>query len=210
MLSCTASFIELASRVIILISDVYLIIEAARALLADQHLHCDEALQFYCSMCITLCVLDMVWECVRCTLESSLDRLQQDSISQAIVSAGGNENLLAGQEFVGSPVVNENGQAGSLSFGSINLGIRIEKQSKQKKVDDLQFWSILFTLLVAFIFAVIGAHDEECAMKVPHLFSYVHMFSYIFIFRVAVLVLFFLLPNNQKLRRLGFSIRFTR
>jgi len=197
---CAIGIAEITQRVLMILCDVVLILYAASSINEDWWHFCDEALHLYGLVCVMLCMLDIVWEFVRCTLESSLDRLQQDFRPEAAVGGAGisNENLLNGQDSspMGSPSVrNEDqlrmgspGGPGSTVGGALGQGVRKEKASKQKRTNDLHFWSIVFTSFVAVTFALFSAHDEECALNVPHLYNYIHTFTYVFIFRLGVII----------------------
>eukprot|EP00931_Biecheleriopsis_adriatica_P035267 TRINITY_DN20302_c0_g1_i2.p1 TRINITY_DN20302_c0_g1~~TRINITY_DN20302_c0_g1_i2.p1 ORF type:complete len:266 (-),score=35.63 TRINITY_DN20302_c0_g1_i2:36-746(-) len=190
-------FIELAQRVLIILCDVSLILYAAISMRSDWWHSCDEALHLYCSVCILLCMLDIVWEFVRCTLESSLDRLQEDAKAQAMASAAGSVNLLANRQDdspLGSPIdrpVDEHGsaQAGASPVGTLGQGIRREKVSKQRRTRDLHFWSLVFTAFVSITFSLFSSHDEDCAIRVPELYQYINTFTYVFICRLGLILL---------------------
>lgn len=197
---CFVGATDLAQRVVIILTDVFLILFAAVAGSKDWGHHCDQNLHLYGFACVILCMLDMAWEFVRCSLESSLDRLQKDFSHDGSPRLGGNteEGLLGGgggynDGVVGSPAVNalesSPARGGSLSGGAVGQGVRREKAMRRKRMSDLQFWSIVFTVSVAIIFSFFSAHDEECKELMPNLYAYVHDFTYIFVFRLGAILL---------------------
>eukprot|EP00929_Paragymnodinium_shiwhaense_P058208 TRINITY_DN29149_c0_g1_i1.p1 TRINITY_DN29149_c0_g1~~TRINITY_DN29149_c0_g1_i1.p1 ORF type:complete len:227 (-),score=39.40 TRINITY_DN29149_c0_g1_i1:97-777(-) len=182
--SCATGVADLGQRVVIMLADVFLIGMALSAVHKDWYHHCDETLHFYAFMCIVLSLLDVVFELVRCSMESQLDRLQRDFRPEANTPAAtGNDSLLADGE---APV--RHSQA-SLTASSLGQSIRREKAMKQRRTSDLHFWSIVFSCLVAIIFSFFSGEDEECAEHVPALYKYIRVFTYVYIFRLGVMLL---------------------
>lgn len=199
---CLVGISELVQRVAIIAADVVLIVLAGVALQQDRGHECDENLRTYGCMCGLLCFLDLSWEFVRCSLDSSLDRLQQDFKSEGaspnLAGGCGNEGLLGGATFnegpVGSPTEQQAGnstRAASISSAAspIGLGVRREKASRSKRTKDLHFWSLVFTASVSIVFSFFSMHDEDCAERVPSLYFYIHTFTYVFIFRLGAIIL---------------------
>jgi len=200
--ACAVGITELVQRVVIIVADLLLIVFAAVAIFLDWNHACDEMLPFYGAMCVTLCMLDLVWEFVRCSLESSLDRLQTDFLPEAAsadaTSFMGDKSPfsegLVGQAQDGCHGAREVGLApgcssARISTGAIGRGVRQEKAMKRKRTADLHFWSTIFTSFVSVVFSFFSAHDEDCAEHAPHLYSYVHTFTYVFIFRLGAIML---------------------
>jgi len=195
--NCFEGVSELVQRVVIICADLILIIFATTALYRDWRNTCTERLHIYGFLCIVLCFFDLAWEIVRCSLESQLDRLQDEFSPQAGCSASGptNENLLGGDlEVFGNNMAqptdrNRGSSMASTSTGALGQGIRKEKAFKQKRASDVQFWSIVFSCMVSVMFAFFSAHDEECNEHVPHLYTYIHTFTYVFIFRLGCTIL---------------------
>mmetsp|Transcript_88028 Transcript_88028/g.188894 ORF Transcript_88028/g.188894 Transcript_88028/m.188894 type:complete len:241 (+) Transcript_88028:120-842(+) len=193
--ACAIGVIELVQRVVIIVADFLLIIFAMVAIFLDWNHTCDETLPFYGAMCVTLCILDLVWEFVRCSLESSLDRLQTEFLpegSSCMADGSPFAEGLVGQAHEGSARdLRELGAGGSarVSTGAIGRGVRQEKVMKRKRTADLHFWSTIFTCFVSVVFSFFSAHDEDCAEHAPHLYSYVHAFTYVFIFRLGAIML---------------------
>lgn len=190
--SCTSSLLGTLQRALFIFCDLFLVVHAAAAISFDWRHECDEALHFYGLVCIVLCLLDIMWEFVRCNLESSLDKLQDNSIQEAMVAANTGENLLTqGEESpVGSPLDDQSDRGGRSSLSAtLSQGMRRDKVSQQKRTTELQFWSLVFTCMVSVTFAFFAAHDEECEQRVPSLYAYIHTFTYVFIFRVGLLIL---------------------
>jgi hypothetical protein len=194
--TCFEGVAELVQRVVIICADLILIVFATTALYRDWHRHCSEKLHFYGFLCIVLCVVDLLWEFVRCSLESQLDRLQEEFSPEAGSGSGAtNENLLGddleviGGNFAEEIERNRGSSVASTSTGALGQGIRKEKAFKQKRTSDIQFWSIVFSCFVSVMFAFFSAHDEECNEHVPHLYTYIHTFTYVFIFRLGCTIL---------------------
>mmetsp|Transcript_60173 Transcript_60173/g.127460 ORF Transcript_60173/g.127460 Transcript_60173/m.127460 type:complete len:244 (+) Transcript_60173:141-872(+) len=183
-------FSEAVQRVLILGADILLILFASVAMGQDWNHSCDENLHAYGFLCIVLSSLDMLWEMVRCSSESSLDRMQQD-FSMYNPSAN-EEGLLENTPTVGlhGGVGEASGsRSASTSGGAIGQGVRSEKLRRQKRVTDLHFWSLFFSVSVAIVFSFFSAHDEECRELVPSLYSYIHTFTYVYIFRLGAILL---------------------
>lgn len=191
-----SAFTEILQRVLIIVCDLLLILFAVVAISQDWNCTCDQTLHFYGLMCVMLCVLDLVWETVRCSLEGSLDRLQADFQPETCGSvAHVNANLLGDdvegvvgqlEEDVPGPSA---GRFASTAAGLLGHGIRREKALKRKWTKDLHAWSIVFSCFVSVIFSFFSAHDEDCAERVPHLYNYIHTFTYVFIFRLGAIIL---------------------
>jgi len=200
---CLTGVSEILQKVLIVLADLVLILFAAVALSKDWGHSCDENLHTYGFGCVVLCVLDLGWELVRCSLESALDRLQQEFQLEGgspSLANNGNEGLLGvspvNDAVVGSPSVLEGGKPdvsparlANISAGVLGQGVRREKTKRQKRTNDLHFWSLVFTASVAIVFSFFSAHDEECAEKVPSLYFYIHAFTYVFIFRLGAIVM---------------------
>lgn len=199
--SCASGLTEIVQRVIIIAADLLLILFAIVAIGRDWKHSCDEKLHSYGFLCVMLCILDMAFEFVRCTLESSLDRLQADFQPDVSTPAGqGNEGLLGSDPFAGGLVgqarldtgeareVSPGGPA-SIGAGTLGRGIRKEKASRQKRTSHLHRWSIVFTCLVSIVFSFFSAHDADCAKHAPHLNAYIHTFTYVFIIRLGAVIL---------------------
>lgn len=183
---------DLLQRVLIICADVLLIVFALIALNRDYRHTCDETLQFYGALCIMLCVIDLAWECVRCSLESQLDRLQEDFAPQAAMPAGqvnegllGDEDAGLGQSLADLRDPSRGPSSANTATGTLGHGIRKEKALKQKRTSDIQFWSIVFSCFVSIMFSFFSSHDEDCAERAPHLYNYIHTFTYVFIFRLG-------------------------
>jgi hypothetical protein len=195
--------VEVLQRVLVLAADALLIVFAGIAMSQDWGHECDENLHAYGVMCVLLCFLDLGWETVRCSLDSSLDRLQQDfkpeGATPNLAGGSGNEGLLGDDPFcqgvVGSPVENRAqpeaspGRLGAIVSGPAGHGVRKEKASRRKRTSDLHFWSLVFTACVSVIFCSFAAHDEDCSEKVHSLYIYIHTFTYVYIFRLGAIVL---------------------
>lgn len=197
--TCSVGIADILQRIVILLTDLMLILFALVAINKDWNNSCDEPLLMYGSMCVMLCTLDLVWEVARCSMESQLDRLQSDFRPDAVTPSGqGNEGLLGDgpQEGLGQHLSDlrptdchqEGGRIGSMAEGAIGAGIRKEKAIKQKRTAELHFWSIVFSCFVSVVFAFFSAHDEDCAVHVPHLYAYIHAFNYTFIFRLGAIM----------------------
>lgn len=195
--SCAAGTAELAQRVIIIVFDLVLICLALSAAWKDWYHSCDEPLSFYSMMCVVLCVLDVMFELIRCSLESQLDRLQADFRPELAAPAGQvNEGLLGDElhEGLGQPRVEGSEsrnvrRVANIIEGTLGHGVRKEKALKQKRASDMHFWSIVFSCFVSIVFAFFSAHDEDCAEHVPKLYKYIHLFTYVFIFRLGLTIL---------------------
>jgi len=191
---------DIIQRVVIIFADLVLIVLAVVALGKDWTHTCDETLHLYGFLCVVLCFLDLIWEFVRCTLESALDRMQSDFQPDA-PAIQGNDSLLGdsspyGEGIVGTPSVDARdirdvspSVSASISGGAIGRGIRKEKAMKKKRTADLQFWSLVFTCFVSIVFSFFSAHDLECAEHAPDLYNYIHTFTYVFIFRLGAIIL---------------------
>mmetsp|Transcript_128737 Transcript_128737/g.321211 ORF Transcript_128737/g.321211 Transcript_128737/m.321211 type:complete len:247 (-) Transcript_128737:230-970(-) len=190
---------EILQRVLIVVADLLLILFATISLSKDWGHSCDENLHSYTLMCVVLCLLDLAWEIVRCSLESSLDRLQQEFGTDGpsnILSNNGNEGLLGespvSDGVVGSPSVMDGKTDASparISSGPLGHGVRREKAKRQKRTNDFHLWSIVFSSMVGVVFSLFSSHDEECAEKVPTLYQYIHVFTYVYIFKLGALIL---------------------
>lgn len=188
---------DIAERVLILAADILLIVYAVISISQDWGRECDENLNGYALWCILLSFMDLTWEFVRCSLDSALDRLQQDFKPQG---CSNNQNLLSSGSFdeegvVGSPVIAREreetspGRPANIGAGILGQGVRKEKNMRRKRTRDLHFWSLVFTASVSIVFSFFSAHDEECAEKVPSLYIYIHTFTYVYIFRLGVVIL---------------------
>merc|ERR1719245_462656 len=109
-------------------------------------------------MSMFLCLLDIVLELVRCSLESSLDRLllncQEPPWHSAAGGGRGNENVLPGDDAVGQAGLSPSG-SGARSASSANplKHVGKEKSSLQRRVANLQCWSVFFTCFVSMLFS---------------------------------------------------------
>mmetsp|Transcript_58729 Transcript_58729/g.157340 ORF Transcript_58729/g.157340 Transcript_58729/m.157340 type:complete len:250 (-) Transcript_58729:79-828(-) len=187
---------ELAQRLAILLTDVLLLVFAVLALGEDWGRSCESPLHSYGAACIALCCLDFAMEILRCSSESTLDRLQADSQSREATPAGQGSDSLLGlddrfcQGVVGQPRVHiADVQDGSPLPGSLGRGVLKEKALRQRRAYSLQFWSVLFTCLVSLVFSCFAAHDEECAEFVPSLYNYIHAFAYVYALRIGTIML---------------------
>lgn len=189
--NCVEGIAELVSKVLVLFIDWLLLIFALVAMNKDWNNVCDEPLLFYAGMCVALCLLDMIWEMARCSMESQLDKLQSEFRCDASAAAQGNEGLLndAGQDGVvqsqGLPV---GSKIGSITGGAIGAAFKKEKATKQKRTKELHFWSIVFSCFVSIVFSFFSSHDEDCKVHVPHLYSYIAIFNYVFIMRLGLIM----------------------
>lgn len=194
---------EVTQRIVIILSDVVLILFAVVAGIRDWGHQCDENLRTYGFMCVMLCTFDVVWEVVRCSTESSLDRLRSDFTPGGAPNLAGcnEEGLLHDSPFAegvmgspgaGPPALSPEktpGSRGSITSGAAGHGIRKEKAMRKKRTNDLHFWSLVFTASVAIVFSFFSAHDEECAENMPSLYSYIHTFTYVYICRLGIIIL---------------------
>lgn len=195
--SCASNLVEIVQRVIIIAADVVLIFMAASAMWSDSRHSCDEPLHFYGCVCVFLCLLDIILEIVRCSFESSLDRLQANRPPPQTATWGrqGNENLLDSDDTVGqlrlSPSMDNARSVSPAICSEANpiRHVRQEKSSLQKRTRDLQCWSIFFTCFVSVLFSFFSAHDVDCEINSPSLYNYVHNFTYVFILRLGVIFL---------------------
>jgi len=189
-------------RVIIIAADFILICMAFTALGRDWHHSCDETLRLYGCLCILLSAGDILFELVRCSLESQLDRLQADfRPEEASPARELNERMMtpmSGEMEALGLAVEEGGlphrgrsapSPASTTSGAIGGTIRKEKSMKQRRTADLHFWALVFSCFVAVIFSFCAREDEDCAIHMPYLYTYIHTFTYVYIFRLGVLVL---------------------
>lgn len=195
---CAVCAVEVLQRVLIIVCDLVLICMAGLSLVEDKDRRCDENLHLYGALCVGLCVLDLYWECMRCSMESALDRLQRDFapfVSEEGVAT--NENLLQNQGPVGSPQADldearnrgfGSPSPGGTAGGALGRGVRKEKEQKRRRTVDLHCWSIAFSCLVSVLFSFLSAHDLDCAIHVPSLYGFIRSFTYVFIFRLGALL----------------------
>mmetsp|Transcript_65487 Transcript_65487/g.202872 ORF Transcript_65487/g.202872 Transcript_65487/m.202872 type:complete len:265 (+) Transcript_65487:1-795(+) len=196
---CAASTADLAQRVVILVADALLMLFAVIAIGQDWDNTCGEMLHLYGAFCIVLCIIDMTLELLRCTMESTLSRLQNDFQPGASTAGMGNENLLGGsiaEGLVGQAHMNGGdarelgaGRSASISTGTLGRGVSDIKEWHKRRVNNLHFWSIVFAVMVSIVFSFFSAHDEECSERAPSLYSYIHIFTYAFILRLGVVIL---------------------
>lgn len=194
----TEGVVDVLQKIIVLLVDWVLIIFAFVAMNKDWNNACDEPLLFYGFMCVVLCFFDLLWELVRCSTESQLDMLQTAfRVDATGPSAQGNAGLLdgvgpdgVGQSEAGDvPGLQAAGNIGSVTGGAIGAEIRNEKATKRKRTMELHFWSIVFSCFVSVVFAFFSSHNEDCAVHMSHLYSYIHTFNYVFILRLGVIML---------------------
>lgn len=188
---------DLAQKLIILIVDLALVFYGTIALGQDWSLSCAENLWLYAFMCVLLAIADIAWEILRCSLESSLDRLQAEIDTDGTPVESGSKSLLTPDHPHGSPCATFGSPSASAdckdtsTIFKTGLGVRLngEKLKKRKRSDELHFWSIVFAVGVAVTFSCFSTHDEACREDVPNLYNYVRVFTYAYIFRVGVLLL---------------------
>jgi len=196
---CLTGVTDVLQRVLIVVADLLLILFATVSLSKDWGHSCDENLHTYALMCIALCFFDLAFEIVRCSLDRSLDRLQQEfnvDGPSPTLSNKGNEGLLGegsvSDSVFGSPSVMDGKTDASqarISTGVLGHGVRREKAKRQKRTNDFHLWSIVFSSMVGVVFSLFSSHDEECAEKVPTLYQYIHVFTYVYIFKLGALIL---------------------
>uniref|UniRef100_A0A7S2IQR8 Transmembrane protein n=1 Tax=Alexandrium andersonii TaxID=327968 RepID=A0A7S2IQR8_9DINO len=162
---------------------------------------CGEMMHTYGAACILMCLVDMGLELVRCSFESTLDRLQANFQPGTGAGSPVNEGLLDGSSITdgfGQAVITSaeatemtpSGTAGSVTSGALGRGVGKMKELQKRRVSNLHFWSIVFAVMVSIVFSFFSAHDEECYERTPSLYSYIHIFTYAFTLRLGVVILF--------------------
>jgi len=190
---------EVVQRMAIVVVDGLLGLFALIALLRDLWSFCDEPLHIYTCVCGWMSGMDMLFEFVKFTMETSLDRLQD--ARPDILAPATDEGLLSSDSIGEGPVgvaISE-GAARELrsSNSSVGLsrvvvsgaGVQREKATKRKGLANLHLFSLVFTGMVAIVFCFFAANDEECAEKAPNLYAYIHAFTYVVIFRLSAIIL---------------------
>eukprot|EP00927_Polykrikos_kofoidii_P074568 TRINITY_DN7057_c0_g1_i1.p1 TRINITY_DN7057_c0_g1~~TRINITY_DN7057_c0_g1_i1.p1 ORF type:complete len:290 (-),score=14.11 TRINITY_DN7057_c0_g1_i1:282-1073(-) len=187
-------------RIGILLSDAFLITYACVALREDWSHSCDETLHLYALLCIVLSMLDIFLEMLRCSSESNLNRLQTEFKPQGVTNSLSpfvEEGLLVNHDVEplgqahaeGTAAQNNVVGSANISGGALGLGVRQEREMSRKRTADLHLWSVIFSSLVALIFAMFSAHDEDCAENVSSLYAYIQTFTYVYTVRISVIIL---------------------
>eukprot|EP00419_Tripos_fusus_P071320 CAMPEP_0172896510 /NCGR_PEP_ID=MMETSP1075-20121228/155665_1 /TAXON_ID=2916 /ORGANISM="Ceratium fusus, Strain PA161109" /LENGTH=156 /DNA_ID=CAMNT_0013751933 /DNA_START=155 /DNA_END=622 /DNA_ORIENTATION=+ len=140
-----------------------------------------------------------MFELAKCLMESSPDRLQD--ARPDMLTPMTDKGLLGSNSIGEGPVgmsmaegaareLRASGGSAGLSQVAFNsAGTRKENATKRKGATNLHFWSLIFTSMVAVVFCFFAANDEDCAVKAPNFYSFLHMFTYVYIFRLGAVVL---------------------
>lgn len=168
--------LRIGQKIGVITYDIFLLVPAALALLADRNARCGEPIRFYGLLTMALTVLDIVLETRRLASESDLDRLTY-----------GEDLLRTGPVEAPLPIRGSTNER-TKDLSPLRATAQQERMLAEKRLADLQMWSIVFSLMVGLVFCMFAAQDEDCAAKAPNLYSYIHLFSYAVVLRAGFMM----------------------